>query len=137
MIKEMERREQCVEQNIKLNEAYKQVTTISIMIKFIYSEKVTKFCEISTLLLSVCTVDKSKVEISQILWPSQNILTLMGCLFSNGVTKQKLQPLQGNIIKMISSNKEDTLITDRVYRLRSSRVEVVHSRDVSKLNMEL
>ena len=133
----MERREQCVEQNIKLNEAYKQVTTISIMIKFIYSEKVTKFCEISTLLLSVCTADKSKVEISQILWPSQNILTLMGCLFSNGVTKQKLQPLQGNIIKMISSNKEDTLITDRVYRIRSSRVELVHSRDVSKLNMEL
>ena len=34
-------------------------------LKFIYSEKATKFCEISTLLLSVCTVDKSKVEISQ------------------------------------------------------------------------
>ena len=31
-----------------------------------YSEKATTFCEkISTLLLSVCTVDKSKVEISQ------------------------------------------------------------------------
>ena len=35
------------------------------MLKFIYSEKVTKFREISTLLWSVCTVDKSKVEISQ------------------------------------------------------------------------
>ena len=35
------------------------------MLKFIYSEKAKKFCEISTLLLSVCTVDKSKVEISQ------------------------------------------------------------------------
>ena len=34
-------------------------------VKFIYSEKATKFCEISTLLLSVCTVDKSKVEILQ------------------------------------------------------------------------
>ena len=34
-------------------------------VKFVYSEKATKFCEISTLLLSVCTVDKSKVEISQ------------------------------------------------------------------------
>ena len=34
-------------------------------LKFIYSEKATKFCEISTLLLSVCTVDKSKVEILQ------------------------------------------------------------------------
>ena len=37
----------------------------SFAVKFIYSEKATKFCEISTLLLSVCTVDKSKVEISQ------------------------------------------------------------------------
>ena len=34
-------------------------------VKFIYSEKATKFCEISTLIWSVCTVDKSKVEISQ------------------------------------------------------------------------
>ena len=36
-----------------------------MLVKFIYSEKATKFCKISTLLLSVCTVDKSKVEISQ------------------------------------------------------------------------
>ena len=41
------------------------------MVKFMYSEKATKFCyvilfcKISNLLLSVCTVDKSKVEISQ------------------------------------------------------------------------
>ena len=35
------------------------------MVKFIYSEKATQFCKISTLLLSVCSVDKSKVEISQ------------------------------------------------------------------------
>ena len=34
-------------------------------LKFIYSEKATKFSKIFTLLLSVCTVDKSKVEISQ------------------------------------------------------------------------
>ena len=37
------------------------------VVKFIYSEKATKFCEISTLLLSVCTVDKSKVDISGLL----------------------------------------------------------------------
>ena len=35
------------------------------ILKFIYSKKATKFCEISTLLLSVLTVDKSKAEISQ------------------------------------------------------------------------
>ena len=34
-------------------------------LKFIYSEKATKFCEIFFLLLSVCTVDKSKGKISQ------------------------------------------------------------------------
>ena len=32
---------------------------------FIYSEKATKFCEISTLLLSYVVPVKSKVEISQ------------------------------------------------------------------------
>ena len=32
-------------------------------VKFIYSEKARKFCEISTLLLTVCTAVKSKVEI--------------------------------------------------------------------------
>ena len=42
-----------------------RIIDIYSILKFIYFEKVTKFCEISTLLLSVCTVDKSKVEISQ------------------------------------------------------------------------
>ena len=37
----------------------------SIHIKFIYSEKATKFGEISTLLLSYVVPVKSKVEISQ------------------------------------------------------------------------
>ena len=36
-------------------------------INFIYSEKATKFCEIFTLLLSVCIVDKSKVKICGLL----------------------------------------------------------------------
>ena len=35
------------------------------LLKFIYSAKATKFCEISTLLLTSTTQDKSKVEISQ------------------------------------------------------------------------
>ena len=34
-------------------------------VKFICSEKATKFCEIFTFLLTVCTVVKSKVKISQ------------------------------------------------------------------------
>ena len=36
-----------------------------VLVKFIYSEKATKFCEIFFLLLSVCTVDNSKGKISQ------------------------------------------------------------------------
>ena len=36
---------------------------LKTLLKFIYSEKATKICEISTLLLTVCTVVKSKVEI--------------------------------------------------------------------------
>ena len=36
-----------------------------MQVKFIYSEKATKFSKIFTLLFSVCTVDKSKVKISQ------------------------------------------------------------------------
>ena len=35
------------------------------LIKFIYSEKATKFCEIFPLLLTVCTAVKSKGKISQ------------------------------------------------------------------------
>ena len=36
-----------------------------LLVNFIYSEKATKFCEISTLLLSYVVAVKSKVEISQ------------------------------------------------------------------------
>jgi hypothetical protein len=36
-----------------------------LQLKFTYSEKATKFCEISTLLLSSVVSVKSKVEISQ------------------------------------------------------------------------
>ena len=37
---------------------------VFLLVKFIYSEEATKFCEIFTLLLSVCTAGKSKVKIS-------------------------------------------------------------------------
>ena len=41
------------------------VLSDTLLLKFIYSEKATKFCEIFALLLTVCTVVKSKVKISQ------------------------------------------------------------------------
>ena len=39
--------------------------SIFMHVKFIYSEKSTKFCKIFTLLLIVCTVVKSKGKVSQ------------------------------------------------------------------------
>ena len=43
-----------------------QVENINLVrVKFIYSEKATKFCKISTLLLTGTTQDKSKVEFPQ------------------------------------------------------------------------
>ena len=39
--------------------------TSSIYVKFVHSEKATKFCEIFTLFLSTVHTDKSKVKISQ------------------------------------------------------------------------
>ena len=36
-----------------------------LLVKFVYSEKASKFCEISTLLLSTVHTDKKKVDISQ------------------------------------------------------------------------
>ena len=41
------------------------ITGTLLPLKFIYSEKATKFCEVFPLLLSVCNVDKTKVEIPQ------------------------------------------------------------------------
>ena len=37
----------------------------TFLVKFIYTEKATKFCEISTVDLTVTTWDKSTVEITQ------------------------------------------------------------------------
>ena len=39
-----------------------------IFLKFIYSEKATKFCEIFTLLLTGTTLDKSKANHSVLEW---------------------------------------------------------------------
>ena len=38
---------------------------LPLILKLLYSEKATKVCKISTLLLTECTVVKSKVKISQ------------------------------------------------------------------------
>ena len=44
---------------------FAQLPRLCFLLKFIYSEKATKFCEISTLTLSYVVPVKSKVEISQ------------------------------------------------------------------------
>ena len=54
-------------QNCKTRQRFHQKLGIilgnKMSIKFVYSEKATKFCEISTLLLSTVHTDESKVEI--------------------------------------------------------------------------
>ena len=42
---------------------------------FVYSEKATKFCKISSLLLSTVHTDKIRWRFRKLLWPSQNIWT--------------------------------------------------------------
>ena len=71
------------------------------VVKFIYSEKATKLCEIFPLLLTVCTVVKSKGK-SKILWPSQNMWTLIADLgfrtYGYGYGGRSLSPfLQPNV----------------------------------------
>ena len=55
--------------SLKLNKYY-------CLVKFIYSEKATKFCEISTLLLTGTKYDKVRWKFRKMLWPSQNIWIL-------------------------------------------------------------
>ena len=49
----------------------------SSQVKFIYSEKTTKFCEISTNHLSYVLPVKNLMEICKIVWPAQNIWSLI------------------------------------------------------------
>ena len=61
-------------------------------VKFIYSEKATKFCEIFSLLLTVCTVVKSKVKISQ------NFLAFSKYMNFNTLTRENSNsPISNNI----------------------------------------
>ena len=62
------------------------------ILKFIYSEKATKFCEISTLLFSVCTIGKSKVEISQ------NFVAFPECTNFTYQNNSKILPMTGFLL---------------------------------------
>ena len=54
-------------------------TRAHALLKFIYSVKATKFCEISTLLLSYVKPVKSKVDISQTFMASSEYMNFMYC----------------------------------------------------------
>ena len=59
-------------------------------IKFIYPEKATKSCEISTLLLSYVVQVKSKVEISQNFLPFSeymNFTIVVNCRYQKDISK--------------------------------------------------
>ena len=53
------------------------------IVKFIYSEKVTNFCEIFALLLTGTTLDKSKVKISQNLVAFSKYMNFNYCISVN------------------------------------------------------
>ena len=57
----------CTRKRILTHLGTRYVLFFGYRLKFIYSEKATKFCEISTLLLSYVVPVKSKVEISGLL----------------------------------------------------------------------
>ena len=51
--------------NINVDTQKRSISNPKALLKFIYSEKATKFCEIFTLILTTVHTVKSKVEISQ------------------------------------------------------------------------
>ena len=59
-----------------------------VVVKFIYSEKATKFCEISTLLLSYVVPVKSRVEISQ------NLVAFSEYIYELYVVENEIKPNQ-------------------------------------------
>ena len=53
---------------------------VSLLLKFIFSEKATKFCEISTVDLTITKEDKSEVEILQNFVAFSEYMNFITCL---------------------------------------------------------
>ena len=69
---------------VSLNEIkFEKHTNRSNPLKFTYSEKATKFCEISTIDLTITTSDISMLESHKGVWPSQNIWTYQWLSFQH------------------------------------------------------
>ena len=60
-------------------------------VKFIYSEKAAKFCEIFPLLLTVCTVVKSKGKISQNFVAFSEYMNFKGKIYSKKIQTCNIQ----------------------------------------------
>ena len=69
-----------------------------LVLKFIYSEKATKFCEIFTLLLTVCThtVVKSKVKISQNFVAFSEYMNFKSIILIKAAVSPKTKPFFDN-----------------------------------------
>ena len=80
-------------------------------LKFIYSEKATKFCEISTLLLSTVHTDKIKVEILQNFVAFLEYMNFIKIRFSTkGKVSVTIQPLMKKLRIQQISNSDSTII---------------------------
>ena len=92
-------------------------------VKSIYSEKAAKFCENSTLILSLCTVDKSKVEISQNFVAFSEYMNFKFISHANIRTLLKLQKCKGRLKHVFISSCTLSICTwflkNRVWNLFS------------------
>ena len=76
-------------------------------IKFIYYEKATKFCEISTLLLTTVDTVKSKGEISQNFVPFSEYMNFTWNYFGNNLTLKMRKKIK---ISLIEKNNASILL---------------------------
>ena len=74
-----------IPQNLKLKRIVEIYWKANLQIKCIYSEKATKFCEISNLLLSYVVPVKSKVEISENFVAFAEYMNFKGGKFSEDI----------------------------------------------------
>ena len=105
--------------------------SLRTLVKFLYSEKVTKFCEISTLLLSTIHTDKSKVEISQNFMAFSEYMNFTNpspALYYSGTC----WPFSCHSIISLTLNAENVGLLKKTYKRRLNWALVLFSKKASR-----
>ena len=97
-----------------------------LTLKFVYSEKATKFCEISNLLLSTVHTNKSKVEISQIFSTFSGYMNFKKHIFFRIERSRTIVPALIEAVEKCPKSKE--INVDYFYKLLFTRhnLKLVH-----------